>query len=197
MIKLWKRPRSPIFPQTALVLSLCVLSASPLAQEGIVVGPPAASIVLPLKIVSAEIISFPEPRPIVFSGKVVRASEALLMKTAVAGRSLNRFPPSLNPMLYLGHHRYPILKQQSSNWDKKAERPLEPGRPVGEIEFLYFLIPNWNELEDGETALLAVRDFRMHPSPGGLVSGQIESLPVLEKLPGRTAFTRSSVVDSR
>lgn len=177
---------------------LCALAAIVISAPGTCqpAGPEPDDVRVPLKIVSAEVQRLPAERSLVVSGKATKVRDALVLKTAVSRRSLDRFAPARQPMLFLGRHVYPIHRQEPDNWDLKTEKPLDPSRPVGEVEFLYFLIPNWTELPEGAAPILAVHGGARR-SPDAAGPAALPPDPLLARLAGSDVFRRAMIVDRR
>lgn len=173
-------------------LSSCWLPVPLAAQAG---DPPVEEdLRLPLKVVSAKIQRLPSPMSLIASGRAMEVDEALLLKTAVSRRSLDRLPPARQPILFLDRHSYPVFRQEPSNWDLREERPLDPERPVGEVQFLYFLIPDWRELPESAVPILTtVGAGRREPATAAPPAAD----PLLEEVEGSSVFRREAIVDRR
>jgi len=148
-------------------------------------------VVIALKIVRAEVQTLPADQALLASGRAVRVREALLLKTAVAGRDIERFTPARQPLLWIGGRYYPILRQQPDNWDLKKERRVDPDKPVGRVHYFFFLIPDWKKLPEGAQPLLAVSRRGAPPERVPKPS------PVLAAVPGTARFSHKLVIHSK
>lgn len=89
-------------------------------------------------------------------GERSRPVEVLDLAVEVSARALNAFPPSLQPLLYIGAKAYPVQRSEYSNWDLRTEKPIDPRMPVGEIVTLHFFIEDWREIERDQPMILSI-----------------------------------------
>lgn len=184
-----------------VALALGTLGPLATAQEAIQGNPAKFIYFAPVKFVSGEVIEFTEPRPIVASGRLIPSESALLLKTALAGRILAQFPAAQAPELHLNEEVYPVFRQESSNWDMKAERPVNPEEPVAQVEFLYFLIPSAlaEGIDAGARAVLRANAPPSFSAPESVEPGSVLVTPPegidLVEVPGSIDFRREIVID--
>lgn len=106
------------------------------------------------RVVTAEILSRLTGRPF------REAREVLDISVAVKAEDLNAMPDALQPRLFIGRSAYPVQRVEYDNWDLKSERPIDPGKPVGVIRYLHFLVFDWRDLAQGEPMFLSVLSLR-------------------------------------
>lgn len=112
---------------------------------------------VPIKIVGAQIRNIPWS----FMHKLARGEESrtievLDLSVEVSSHDLDAFPPSLQPLLYIGGKAFPGQRVEYSNWDLRKERPIDKTRPVGETQTVHFFIEDWQELRQGQPMVLSI-----------------------------------------
>jgi len=181
----------------ALALEAAVpVQAQPGEMRARPTEPSPQNLWIPLKVVSAEIQRLPREMSISANERAETVSEALVLKTAVSRRDLDRFTPARQPRLFLGQQTFPILRQESSNWDLREEAPIDPDAPVGEVEYLYFLIPRWEDLPEAAVPILAVRQPEQLPTVSEIET-HVPRDEALEAIAGSVVFRHTMIVDRR
>jgi len=85
-----------------------------------------------------------------------RPVEVLDLAVRVRSKSVDAFPPSLQPRLYIGQNAYPIQRVEYSNWDAGKEKAINPDQPVGKTQVMHFFLENWRDIKTDQPMILSV-----------------------------------------
>jgi hypothetical protein len=111
----------------------------------------------PIRVVGAQIREVPSSFMTKLSkGEESQLIEVLDLSVEVSSRALEAFPPSLQPLLYIGGKAYPVQRVEYSNWDARNEKPIDKEAPIGETQTIHFFIEDWQEVELGQLMFLSV-----------------------------------------
>jgi hypothetical protein len=112
---------------------------------------------VPIRVVGAQIREVPSSFMTKLSkGEESQLIEVLDLSVEVSSRALEAFPPSLQPLLYIGGKAYPVQRVEYSNWDARNEKPIDKEAPIGETQTIHFFIEDWQEVELGQLMFLSV-----------------------------------------
>lgn len=112
---------------------------------------------VPIQVVGAQIRKVPSTfMHKLAKGEESRTIEVLDLSVEVSSRNLEAFPPSLQPLLYIGGGAFPVQRVEYSNWDARNEKPIDKKAPVGETQTAHFFIENWQKLEWGQPMVLSI-----------------------------------------
>lgn len=148
-----------------LVTAGAVLLLSPgraLAQPAPAAAPPTTADV---QVVSAEIQRF--PKPIQTAAASAGYDQALVLRLRADKKTVDSFPPSMQPFLYIGREEYRIFQE-----DRNDDRP---------DLILTVHVPGWDRIPEGAPMVLTI----LHGAPDRLVR------------PGTSRFSRKFIVDKR
>lgn len=112
---------------------------------------------VPIKVIGAQIREIPSSflhKPA--KGEETRTIEVLDLSVEARSRDLETFPPSLQPLLYIGGKAFPAQRTEYSNWDARKEKPMDEKAPVGETQTVHFFIEDWQKLELGQPMVLSI-----------------------------------------
>jgi hypothetical protein len=112
---------------------------------------------VPIQVVGAQIREIPSRfiRKLA-KGEESRPVEVLDLSVEFSSRALEAFPPSLQPLLYIGGKAYPVQRVEYSNWDARNEKPIDKEAPVGLTQTFHFFIEGWQEVEEGQLMILSI-----------------------------------------